>query len=308
MTGPAFALRIARKVGIAGCAIAVTVVGACGGSQPPPQPPQREAISEQRIARFAYNRGQYEQAVVLYDRALAKAYTRDDIEAIAEIGYESSLALHQDGRSKEAADQARRIREELVRRGKVPPTELLLVEAVASYASGDAGSANRIAEEIVAQGGGTGGVITARAVYLQGMIAADEKDAAGVAEALEALGSPLSAELGADRLELLGRLQLIESAPQDAIPSFTETAELRREVEDYTGMARALAFAGEATIAAGRPADAADFFLRAGRGVAHRNDKADAERWLRKAADLADRHDRPDISDAAREHLSRLSE
>jgi tetratricopeptide (TPR) repeat protein len=306
MTGRAFAGRIVRQAVIAGCAVAVATVWACGGSGPPPGPPERETISEQRIARFAYNRGQYGQAVVLYDRALATAYTRDDIEAIAEIGYESALALHQDGRSKQAADRARRIREELVRRGKVPPPELLLVEAVASYASGDTSSATRIAEEIVARGGG--GVITARAVYLQGMIAADGKDAAGVAGTLGTLGTPISAELRADRLELLGRLRLIEGAPEDAIPSFTATAELRREVGDYTGMARALAFAGEATIAAGRPADAADFFLRAGRGVAHRKDKADAERWLRKAADLAERHDRPDISDAAREQLSRLSE
>jgi tetratricopeptide (TPR) repeat protein len=308
MIGRAFAGRIVRQAVIAGGAVAVATVWACGGSELLPRPPEREAISEQRIARFAYNRGQYEQAVVLYDRALATAYTRDDIEAIAEIGYESALALHQDGRSKQAADQARRIREELVRRGKVPPTELLLVEAVASYASGDADSANRIAEEIVAQGGGTGSVITARAVYLQGMIAADGKDAAGVAGTIETLGTPLSSELRADRLELLGRLQLIEGAPQDAILSFTATAELRQEVEDYTGMARALAFAGEAMIAAERPADAADFFLRAGRGVAHRKDKTDAERWLRKAAALAERHDRPDISEAASEQLSRLSE
>jgi tetratricopeptide (TPR) repeat protein len=306
MTGHPFAERIIRQAVIAGCALAVAVVGACGGSEPLPGPPERDTISEQRIARFAYNRGQYGQAVLLYDRALATAYTRDDIEAIAEIGYESALALHQDGRSKEAAEQARRIREELVRRDKVPPAELLLVEAVAFYASGDAGSAARIAGEVVARGGE--GVITARAVYLQGMIAADGKDAAGVAGALETLGTPISGELRADRLELLGRLQLIEGAPQDAIPSFTETAGLRQEVEDYTGMARALAFAGEAMIAANRPEDAADLFLRAGRGVAHRKDRADAERWLRKAADLAERHDRPDISDAAREQLSRLTE
>ena len=307
MTGGAFAGRFARRAVIAGSAIAVATLSACGGSDPP-QPPQRETISEQRIARFAYSRGQYGQAVILYDRAMATAYTMDDIEAIAEIGYESALALHRDGRSKQAADQARRIREELVRRDKVPPPELLLVEAVASYASGDSASAARIAEEVVARGDGTGGVITARAVYLQGMIAADRNDAAGVTRALETLGTPISAELRADRLELLGRLQFIEGAPKDAIPSFSETAELRREVEDYTGMARALAFAGEASIASDRPTDAADFFLRAGRGVAHRKDKADAERWLRKAVELAERHDRPDISEAAREQLSRLSE
>ena len=143
MIGRAFAGRIARRALVTGSLIAAATISACGGSDPQP-PPQREAIPEQRIARFAYNRGQYDQAVILYDRALATAYTRDDIEAIAEVGYEAALALLRDGRSKQAAEQARRVREELVRRGKTPAPELLLVEAVASYASGDAGSAARI--------------------------------------------------------------------------------------------------------------------------------------------------------------------
>jgi hypothetical protein len=77
-----------------------------------------------------------------------------------------------------------------------------------------------------------------RALFLRGRIAADRADAAGVSHALAQLGDTQNAQLRADRLELLGRLNLLEKRPERALPAFRESADLRRDVEDYVGMAR----------------------------------------------------------------------
>jgi hypothetical protein len=112
-------------------------------------------------------------------------------------------------------------------------------------------------------------------------------DAAGVSRALAQLGDPQNAELRADRLELRGRLNLLENRPESALPAFRESADLRREAEDCIGMARALALAGEAAKSLGRAAEAADLFFRAGRSAQLEGDQAEARRWLDTAARLA---------------------
>ena len=98
---------------------------------------------------------------------------------------------------------------------------------------------------------GPGEPVAMRAWFLKGRIAADDADAAGVRRALAALGRSPNPELQADRLELTGRLELLEGRPERALAAFRDSADLRRDAEDYLGMARVLALAGAAAERAG---------------------------------------------------------
>ena len=283
----------------------------CGTSTPlPAQPPDRNLASGWKLARFAFDGGDYEQAVVLYDRTLARAYARDDIQAIATIGYESALALLRAGQAAEAATRARRVREELNRRGVTPFPEIALTEAIALYAAGDRLGAEALATSLITDSRDAvdASAVVARAAYLWGMIAADRADRVGVSRALAEIGNPEAVSLRADRSELTGRLRLLEADPGAAMAAFEETADLRRETHDYPGVARALAAAGDAAEAAGRAAEAADLYLRAGRGAATLNRRDQAERWLRKAETIAARTGQADVADAARHQIARLGD
>jgi tetratricopeptide (TPR) repeat protein len=290
---------------------ALGLTGCNSAPAPQTEPPDRGLSSGRKLARFAFEGGDYKQAVVLYERTLARAYARDDVEDIADIGYESALALLRADEPAKAATRARRVREELARRGVRSFPELQVTEAVALYAAGDPVGAEALAAA-VASGAGepvdASGAVRARAVYLQGMVAADRGDRAAVAQALATIGNPEAVSLQADRAELTGRLRLLDFDPGAAMTAFEEAIELRREGRDYAGVARALAFAGDAAAVADRPGEAADLYLRAGRGAAQLNRRNDAERWLRKAQAIATHTGQADVSDAARYHISKLGD
>ena len=117
--------------------------------------------------------------------------------------------------------------------------------------------------------------------FLKGRIAADHGDAAGIGNALAALGGSSNPELRADRLELTGRLELLEDRPERALAVFRDSADLRRDAEDYLGMARVLALAGEAAERAGLGTEAADLYFRAGRSAEVERDPSEITKsWL----------------------------
>ena len=288
----------------------ILLFAGCGGSSPPPQPPEpldQDLMSGWRLARFAFEQGQYDEAAGLYARVLERAYARDDLRAIGEVGYELAVVHLRRHDPHAAAAQAMRTREELRRRGAAPLAELHLVEAVALYEAGDRDGAEVMADQAIELAPATSGPLVDRALFLRGRIAADRDDVAGVSRARAQLGHAQNAELRADRLELLGRLNLLEDRPEGALPAFRESADLRREVEDYTGMARALAFAGEAAKSTGRAAEAADLYFRAGRSAELEGNRADARRWLDSAARLAAKTGQAEILSQARERLEHLS-
>jgi tetratricopeptide (TPR) repeat protein len=287
----------------------ILLFAGCGGSSAPPQPPEpldQDVTSGWRLARFAFEQGQYDEAAGLYARVLERAYARDDLRAIGEVGYELAVVHLRRHDPRAAAAQAMRTREELHRRGAAPFAELHLVEAVALYEVGDRDGAEVMADQALEFAPAPSGPLVDRALFLRGRIAADRADTAGVSRALALLGHAQNAELRADRLELLGRLDLLEDRPESALPSFRESADLRREVEDYIGMARALALAGEAAQSTGRVAEAADLYFRAGRSAELEGNQADARRWLESAARLAATTGQAEILSQARERLEQL--
>jgi tetratricopeptide (TPR) repeat protein len=287
----------------------ILLFAGCGGSSPPPQPPEpldQDLMSGWRLARFAFEQRQYDQAAGLYAWVLERAYARDDLRAIGEVGYELAVVRLRQREPRAAAEQAMRTREELRRRGAAPFAELHLVEAVALYEAGDRDGAEVMADQAVELAPAPSDPLVDRALFLRGRIAADRADAAGVSRALDQLGDTQNAELRADRLELIGQLNVLEGRPERALPAFRQSADLRREVEDYVGMARALALAGEVARSTSRPADAADLYFRAGRSAELEGNHAEARRWLDAAAQLAATSGQAEILSQAKELLERL--
>ena len=287
------------------------LAASCGGGNKTPTPAEqaaedREFSAQRRLARNAFENGQYQQAITLYDRALTRAFARDDLPAIGDLGYESALALLRQGHPDQAAKRASETAAELTRRGQTPFPALTLVEAAALYAAGDAVGAARAAD--MTRGDPRSDAATvARANYLLGMIAADKADRAGLDQALATLGNPTDPSLRGDQQELFGRARLLASDPAAARTAFETAVELRRETKDLTGTARALAFAGQAAASNGKNAEAADLYLRAGRSAQSNNRAADATRWLQSAAQLAQASGANTVLAEARDRLATLS-
>ena len=277
-------------------------VTACGssGSPTPEISNDQPLTSERRLARLAFERSEYDQAAILYEQALERAYGRDDLDAIAAVGYELSVARLRAGDPGAAAQQARLIRDELTRRGGESLPDLFLVEAVALYEAGEREQAEVLAEQTLARSRSGDDLVRARAHYLLGSIAADRADLGGLRRALSALHDGGHAELRADRLELEGRRALLQRQAQRALAVLLSTADLRRQLLDYRGMARALGLAAQAAETSGDYTNAADLYFRAGRSAKSRGDDVKAELWLTEASRLAELHGLADISKSTR--------
>jgi tetratricopeptide (TPR) repeat protein len=286
------------------------LLAGCGGAAPPSpaEPGDRDLVSSWRLARFAFERGQYDQAAILYQRVLERAYARDDLEAIGDVGYELAVVDLRRNRPDDAIVRARDTREELARRGTEPFAELYLVEGIGHYREGDSDAALRSADRAIALASAADHPVLAPAHYLRGTIAADRGETEELAIIVAALGKPAADALRADRLELGGRLYLMQGRPDLALSAFGDSARLRRTTEDYRGMARALAFAGEAATAAGRDAEAADLYFRAGRSAEVEGQFAEAREWLASVARIADRTGQTVIRDQAAARLEQLRE
>jgi len=293
------------------CALAAALLLAGCASRPPQQPAEpSDPKLEQgwRLARFALQNAQYDQAVALYGRVLTQAYARDDAEAIGNVGYEYSLALLRAGQSEEAAAQAERTRWELDRRGATPFAELFLVEAVAHYETGRRALSGEAAQTAIDLARPDDRDTRARAHFILGMLAADIGDTVGLERALQALGDPTEDALKADRDELEGRRLMLAGDAAGAQRAFETAANLRRDLRDYSGMARGLAAAGTAAETAGRPTAAADLYYRAGLSATVQEDAPRAEVWLGKALALASEHGLSGIEADARARLLSLAQ
>jgi len=283
----------------------------CTAATPEPEPAapaDQELMSGWQLARYAFEERQYDQAAQVYARVLERAYARDDLGAIGDVGYELAVVRLRQLDPAAAAAQARQTRDELRRRGDEPFAELYLVEAVALYEMGEEVDAGARADQAIALAPRPGEPVAMRAWFLKGRIAADHADAGGIGRALAALGRSPNPELEADRQELTGRLDLLEDRPERALPAFRASADLRRDAEDYLGMARVLAFAGEAAERAGLSDDAADLYFRAGRSAEVERDVANARRWLGAAARLAATTGQAAILAQANDRLESLAE
>jgi hypothetical protein len=258
----------------------------CGGSAPETgAPPIDETLQrETHAGQLAYELERNEEAEAEYRAALARAQTRDDIEAIGDIGYDLAVADLLSNAPGRALDDARATRTELERRGATPFPGLLLVEATALYRTGASATADVAAQRVQRSEDADA---SARATFLRGLIADERGDEAGLAAAASALATAKTPSFEADSEELAARLTLRRNDSAQARQLAARAVKLRQATLDYRGLARALAIEGAAAERAGDKVAAADFLLRAGRSAAMQNDKKSAHTWLERAASLA---------------------
>ena len=263
------------------------ILAACGGSAPadPGPPPDIKLDQANKAGTQALSMDLPSVAVRQYKVALTRAYERDDAGAIGDVAYNLALAQMKAGDPKAAIATAREARAELDWRRATVPAELILVQAAAAYRSGDLGAATGAAQEVIERGS-TDPDVVPRAWFIRGLVAADRSDAAGLAQAIAALPPAKQADIEADRQELQGRAALLAGDSSGALGLFEQSAGNRQQALDYRGMARALSLAGDAALRSGRSANAADFFLRAGRSALLQGDRTMAAPLLKRAEDL----------------------
>lgn len=267
--------------------LSLLVLAACGGGAPADTgpPPDIKLDQANKAGTQALSMDLPSVAVRQYKVALSRAYERDDAGAIGDVAYNLALAQMKAGDPKAAIATAREARAELDRRRAAVPPELILVQAAAAYRSGDLGAATGAAREVIERGSKDPDVVP-RAWFIRGLVAAERSDPAGLAQSIAALPPSSQADLEADRQELQGRAALLAGDSGAALNLFERSAANRQQALDYRGMARALALAGDAALRTGRSADAADFYLRAGRSALLQGDTATATPLLKRAEDL----------------------
>jgi tetratricopeptide (TPR) repeat protein len=279
------------------CALLAVALVACGGGNKDPAPPRDIKLDQASSAGTqAMTMELHDVAIRQYRAALARAYERDDTAAISDGGYNLALAQMKAGDPKAALATVQSVEAELARRRTPIPAELSLVKAAASYRAGDPAGAVAAAQQVIDHPGADADVAP-RAWFIRGLVAADQGDRGTLAQAIAALKPTKSADLEADRMELQGRTAMLDGRPADALAAFDQAAANRQQSLDYRGMARTLSQAGEACVRLDRTADAANYFLRAGRSALLQGDTSMALPLLKRAEDLAARSGQTGIVD-----------
>jgi tetratricopeptide (TPR) repeat protein len=236
---------------------------------------------------MAFGQRDYVRAAEFYRQALARAYARDDREAIVDTQYNLAVALLRQGALEEAGAVVDDARAELSRAAQAIPAPLLLLEATILYRTGQTAAAWEMSEQLLASAAETEPAVIARAQFLRGLLAAGRSDTARLRQAMAAIETADHLELRADHAELRGYLAMAEHNWQAAVQAFDAAASLRRELLDYVSMGRALALAGDASERGGQQRAAAIFYLRAGRSASQLGRTQEAMHWLMQAQLLA---------------------
>ncbi|WP_421999131.1 hypothetical protein [Reyranella sp.] len=285
-----------------GVVVVASAMAACGGGSEEKGPPVDQTLEQaSRAGAQAMSMGLSALAVREYKAALARAYERDDAGAIADSGFNLALALMRANDPRAAMATINEVRAELDRRGVATPAALFLAEAAAAYRNGAPDAALAALRPVLDDAGGDPDTL-ARAWFIRGLIAADRGDGATLSRAIGALttrkpSAEGASDFAADLAELQGRSALLQGRDVDALALFERAAADRQLALDYRGMARALAWAGDAAGRAGQTARAAGLYLRAGRSALLQGDPATARPLLERADSLARQTGQGDVVD-----------
>jgi tetratricopeptide (TPR) repeat protein len=281
----------------------------CGGSRqvrPETAEGDREFDRSSRMARVAFDNGQIPQAIAGYQRALGRAYLADDLKAIVDTLYNLAVCHLRQGNYRESMVHAEKAEFEWTAAGHSVPADLLLVQALALYHLGFPDRSRQISADILSIRPAASPETLSRTHFLRGILAADQGDADLLQLAITALGEPFLPALQADRLELIGRLALLDGRWDDAAAAFDQTAGLRSANRNYRLMATALANAGHSCERANRLEDAAYRYLRAARSSALSGDTTRADVWIQESMRLAEKSGALSLLQAARQ-LQRMA-
>jgi len=216
--------------------------------------------------------------------ALERAELRDDLPAITDYAYDLAIAELDDNQPEAALGTVRQVNAELARRNSDSVPGLTLLEAIALYRIGSRAEADALAASLEQS---SEREIASQACFLRGLIADDRNDIAGLEGALRCVSQTAGSADSANALELSARISLLRGDAATAEAAADRVADQRRLAHDYRGMSRALALAGAAALQAGSAAQAASYYLRAGRSAAQQGNTADARQWLQKALSLS---------------------
>jgi tetratricopeptide (TPR) repeat protein len=298
-----------RRIGLL-LAMVILVFSGCGSSAQVQKGPAVDEDLERfnRAAQQAFDKGRLAQAVSFYQKALDRAYIRDDFRVALDVQYNMAICLINLQSYARAFEVIRQAKTEIAMAGQSPATDFLLLEATVLYLCEDSDAARKITDQILAAMPPASGIVQSKTYFLQGLIANKKGDTDKLREAIISMGQPNLPQLRADRYELSGQLAMAEQHWDEAINAFEAATELRREILDYRGMAKALALAGKASEKAGHADEAAICYLRAGRSAALQGLFDDALNWLNQAEQTANNAGEQQIVQEARIYLRELKE
>ena len=289
-------------------ALLIAALVGCGSNKPAEEIPAADERMERtnRVAQIAFQSGRYAQAATLYRKVAELAYERDDVLGAVDAQYNAAVCLVRLDRVAEADALLQRTKAELERADQAEPVELRLLEATVLYRQRRYQEAWALTEQIISSHPDS--QAAHRAQFLRGLIAADQDDQARLRMVMADIGVSDDDRLKADQLELAGHLALLEGRYDASVADFAQSARLRSAGSDYRGTVRALAKAGEAAEAAGRPSQASVHYLRAGRSALHQGARERAYDLLIRARTLADQAGDADTAHEAQIYLTLLEE
>lgn len=258
-----------------------------GCSSPRVEAPPADSEMQQagRAGILALSLEHPDQAVDQFQAALSRAQLRDDLAAISDYGYDLAVAELALNHPKAALVTARTVIAEVRRHGSNVSSSLVLLEATALYRTGALSESDALAASI--EGPSSDSDVKFQACFLRGLIADKWSDIKGLEAARQCVAQPTIPAERADVQELSALISMRRGDSALAEKEAESAADLRRQVRDYRGMARALALAGEAAQQGGSTATASSLYFRAGRSAAEQGDSQVARKWLHRALSLA---------------------
>jgi tetratricopeptide (TPR) repeat protein len=276
----------------------ILLIYALVGCGSPPQSAQAPVDAElersNSAARSAFDRGELPEAAMLYEQALTRARAIDDPQEIADAAYNLAACLLRLNDLDRARQLLHEAEWELNETGQ-NADDVLLLEAKIAREQGKGAESVALTDRLLSQPRSNGASGPPVAVYiLRGRLALDRHDVEAAIRELGAAGAAKAALKGnADDLSLAAIIGLSAEISFEqhqmakAAVQFDEEATLLAAGTDYAGMGRALSRAGDAYLAVGMRAEAADRFYRAGRCLFSLGDISAARKSLHSAMEAA---------------------
>lgn len=245
--------------------LAMPVLAGCGGGK---VAPPGDGVLEQAMDAGRQSTGleRLTVAEAQYRLAGTRALARDDAGAIGDAGYNLAVVQLAQDRPADALSTIAATRGALAVRGyQGADAGLDLTQAAALHRLGRDGEAAPLAAGAMAS---AEPAFAEQASLLTGLIADGRGDRATLAQAVAHLAHPrpVAAKWQADEDELRARMALARD-PVTARGLAVHAADLRRQLVDYRGMARALSLAARAAGQAGDAGGAAALSLQAAQSL-----------------------------------------
>lgn len=246
------AALLVAMLGTAGCG---------GGSGKDAARVDQDYASAMEVGRDSFDLSHADQARSQFKTAYGRALLRDDLMAIRDAGYNLAVADQASGHAGKALATVARVHADMALRGDMASPALDLVAMAAYCRLGRYVEALETGRRIATRDP----ALSERLAFLTGLAADSLGDTARLRSAFDAM--PASAHPPrleqADRAELASRLLTRQGHFDEAEAQAQHAVDSRRDMLDYSGMARGLECAARAAQGAGETERAARYERRA---------------------------------------------